>query len=292
MAGQGSALNWSFIHRNHHAFVDTDLDPHSINKGFFYAHCKWLFYKQKQIDPKIVSDLMKKKLVVIQHKYYILIMIITNLLVVFFIGSVLDDFLGAFLLAFLTRFFILHHLTWFINSLGHTLGNKPFCYEYKAVNNHFISLLTFGEGYHNYHHTYANDYRNGIKWYHFDPTKWLIWILYKLKLAYSLKIVDEITIKKRLVSERKNFLLKKIKVLCHVQKDEFEKIVLETSEKIENQIVELHNQKEKYILFKNERSDREILTDIKDTMLKLGKDLNKNQLKMKKLSKYIQRLKS
>lgn len=215
MAMQSSALRWSFDHRRHHAHVDTDADPYSIKKGFWHAHFTWMLYKPDPIDPKLVSDLMKNPRVMFQHKYIAPLMFGTNALMWAFIGWIFNDYLGAFVIATALRIFTLHHLTWFINSLAHTWGDKPFCQEQSAVNNLVLSFLTFGEGYHNYHHTYANDYRNGIRWFHFDPTKWLIWTLSKFGLAKSLRKMDNATIKKRLITERKNLLLNKLSELNH-----------------------------------------------------------------------------
>ena len=122
------------------------------------------FWKKPQpIDPKVVPDLLKNKMVAFQHKYYELIMVFTNALVCVFMGWLLNDYWGAFFVVTWFRIFVLHHCTWFINSLAHTWGDKPFCQEQTAVNNYVLALLTFGEGYHNFHHVYANDYRNGIK---------------------------------------------------------------------------------------------------------------------------------
>ncbi|MGZ3688489.1 MAG: acyl-CoA desaturase, partial [Bdellovibrionota bacterium] len=70
-----------------------------------------------------------------------------------------------------------HHFTFFINSFAHTFGTKPHSQEQTARDSLLLALLSFGEGYHNFHHVYPSDYRNGTAWYHFDPSKWLIWTL-------------------------------------------------------------------------------------------------------------------
>lgn len=207
MGAQGSALRWANDHRIHHAYVDTDDDPYSINKGFWYAHCLWLIPKSAPIDKKVVPDLIKNKLVMFQHHHIVTLILATNVLAVLFFGWIFNDYFGSFVFVFLLRLFCSHHTTWFINSLAHMWGDKPFSKELTAVDNYFLSILTFGEGYHNYHHTFANDYRNGIRWFHFDPTKWLIWTLNKLGLAHSLKTVDESVIKKRAESETKDIHL-------------------------------------------------------------------------------------
>ncbi len=232
MAGQGSALRWSFDHRNHHAYVDTDDDPYSIKKGFWYAHFTWIFDKPKAIDKKVVSDLIKNDLVVWQHNNYVKCMLGSNALVFILVGFLCGDFLGSFILAWWTRFFVLHHSTWFINSLAHMWGDKPFSQELSAVDNYFLSMLTFGEGYHNYHHTFANDYRNGIRWYHFDPTKWLIWTMSKLNLATGLRKTDAATIDKRMVIEHKSILLERLKAACVTKQQELEEVIQSTSENL------------------------------------------------------------
>ncbi|MEZ5314922.1 MAG: acyl-CoA desaturase [Chlamydiales bacterium] len=220
MAMEGSALRWAYEHRLHHAYVDTEKDPYSIKKGFLYAHFLWMLEKARPIEEKLVSDLIKNPRVMFQDKLIFFFMFGTNFLVWIVMGWLLNDYIGSFFIAVALRIFILHHLTWFINSLAHTWGNKPFCQEQTAVNNLILSFLTFGEGYHNYHHVFPKDYRNGVKWYHFDPTKWIIWILSKLKLVRDLKQVDQLTIKKRMVIERKALLLKKIHNIDYVRQEE------------------------------------------------------------------------
>jgi stearoyl-CoA desaturase (delta-9 desaturase) len=211
MAMQGSVLTWANNHRLHHRFTDKEQDPHSIKKGFWYAHMLWLFDENKPIDKNVVHDLLQNKLVLFQHKYYYFLSFATNILTFVFIGLLLNDFIGAFFISWWTRLFFLHHATWFINSLAHTWGAKTFSKEQTAVDNYLIALLTFGEGYHNYHHVFSSDYRNGTKWYHFDPSKWLVWTLNRVGLAKNLKKISVYTAKKRMILEDKNILLGKIR---------------------------------------------------------------------------------
>lgn len=290
MAGQGSALRWSFDHRLHHAYVDTDEDPYSIKKGFWYAHFLWIMDKPKEIDPKVVPDLMKNPLVQFQHKHAGFLMLFTNVLAFFFVGWLLDDYTGAFFLACWTRLFVLHHFTWFINSLAHTWGDKPFCQEQTAVNNYIIALLTFGEGYHNFHHTFANDYRNGIRWYQYDPTKWLIWGLSKLNLATGLKRMDPYTIKRRLVLERKELLLDRICGLWYIKRDEVEKKVLELSDRIVNKIAETNQLMEAYRQARREGKERERLREVKKQIQSLKKSLKQDWREWVYLSRNILKL--
>lgn len=287
MSCQGSALRWGYDHRLHHAHVDTDQDPYSIKKGFWFAHCLWILRKPKKIDPKIVPDLERNPLVKFQHTYYPYLMVLTNFLVFLAVGWLLNDYWGAFFLATFTRIFCLHHFTWFINSLAHTWGDKPFCQEQSAVDNYIISLLTFGEGYHNYHHTYANDYRNGIKWFHFDPTKWLIWTLNKLGLAESLKRMDPATIKKRMVIERKNLLLEQLQELWHIKKDEVEQRVMELSDRLVAKISEFNQLKEKYYQLKRDYNQHDVIANLKQEIRDLKKSIKEDWRLWKELSRSI-----
>lgn len=276
MAVQGSALRWAFDHRLHHAHVDTDKDPYSIKKGFWYAHFIWILERPMPIDAKVVPDLMKNKLVQFQDQHSTLLMLATNLVAILFVGWLLNDYLGAFFIAGWVRIFCLHHFTWFINSLAHTWGDKPFCQEQSAVNNFVISLLTFGEGYHNYHHTFANDYRNGVRWYHYDPTKWMIWLLSKLGLAKGLRRVDAYTIKKRMVLERQNLLLNRLCDLWYVKKDELEQTVKEVSERIVNTITNVNQLKEQYKILRKQRSEPTLLKEIKQEIQQLKRNLRED----------------
>ncbi|NBU62538.1 MAG: acyl-CoA desaturase [Chlamydiae bacterium] len=211
LATQGSALRWAYEHRMHHAHVDSDEDPYSITKGFWHAHMLWLFRLRPAIDDKVVADLKRNSMLVFQHKYYVGLLIVQQVLTVLFFGWVSADLFGAFVFCYLLRSFLTHHTTWFINSLAHSWGEQNFSKEHSAVDNFIISLLTYGEGYHNYHHTFANDYRNGIKWYHYDPTKWLIFLFSKVGLAYNLRRMNNDKIQFQLILEHKKELLKNLK---------------------------------------------------------------------------------
>lgn len=291
MALQGSAIRWCFDHRLHHAHVDTDNDPYSISKGFWYAHFLWLLEVPRKIDEKVVSDLMKNKLVAFQHRHAYWLMVVTNVSVFLFIGWLLNDYLGAFVIATWLRIFALHHSTWFINSLAHTWGDKPFSQEQSAVNNYIISFLTFGEGYHNYHHTYANDYRNGVRWYHFDPTKWLIWTLSKLGFADNLKTMDAYTIKKRMVIENKNLLLEKVCKLWYLKKEELEQLIQETSDRIVNKISEASQLMDEYRLICQECKEKATIDELKNELYQIHASLKQDWKSWVKLTRYINRLK-
>lgn len=207
LAFQGTALRWAFEHRLHHTHVDGERDPYSIRRGFWYAHMLWLFDRALPIERHRVRDLLANPLVVFQDRYYPLLAFGSNTLVWLLAGWAFGDFLGAFVLVWWTRLFVSHHLTWFVNSLAHCWGARTFSKEQSAVDNFVLAFLTVGEGYHNYHHTFASDYRNGVRWYHFDPVKWTVWTLSKLGLARDLRRVDAVKIQERLLKEDRKLLV-------------------------------------------------------------------------------------
>ncbi|MEK7583871.1 MAG: acyl-CoA desaturase, partial [Patescibacteria group bacterium] len=149
--------------------------------------------------PKYVPDLLKSKLLMFQHRHYLTLAFLSNVIIFFVVGSLTGEYLGAFVLAWWGRLFALHHLTWFVNSLAHYWGERTYSKEQSAVDNYLLAFFTTGEGYHNYHHTFPADYRNGIRWYHFDPNKWLIWTLSKLGLARGLRRHTTYVIQRKLL---------------------------------------------------------------------------------------------
>ena len=229
---QHSAIRWSYDHRRHHAFVDTDEDPYSIKKGFWFAHFKWMLYKQRDVEPKVVKDLFDNPRVHFQHRHIYPLMFGSNIAVGLIVGYILNDYIGAFVLAVGLRLLVSHHMTWLINSMAHTWGDRPFCQEQTAVNNFFCALLTWGEGYHNYHHVFSKDYRNGVRWYHYDPTKWTIWCLSKVGLTSKLRRMDKETVKKMMVIKRKQLLLEKICLLGKEKQEALKAEVIQLSEKL------------------------------------------------------------
>jgi stearoyl-CoA desaturase (delta-9 desaturase) len=210
LATQGSAVRWSCDHRMHHRFSETKDDPYSITEGFWHAHMLWLFKKPKPVDLKRVPDLMRNPLVVFQHKYADALSVASNILLAGLVGWIVGDYLGAFVLTWWTRLAVSHHLTWFVNSLCHCWGSRTYSKELTAVDNYVLAVLTVGEGYHNYHHTFPSDYRNGVRWYHVDPTKWTIWTLSKLGLAGNLKRISSARIERRLLEEDHRLLVDRL----------------------------------------------------------------------------------
>ena len=206
-AVQNSILNWSSDHRYHHRFVDTDEDPYNILKGAFYAHMGWIFFKDTR-DPKTkfdnVPDLMKNPIVMFQHRYYLPLLVAMCFVLPALIGATQGRALGGLLWGGFLRVAVVHHLTWFINSLAHLWGARPYSLEDTARDNGWLGPFTFGEGYHNFHHRFQADYRNGLRWWQFDITKWWINALYYAGFVTKLRRVpDTVILKARLEVEMK-----------------------------------------------------------------------------------------
>ncbi len=189
-AFQGSCLKWSSDHRIHHRFEDTDKDPYSINKGFWYAHMGWMMKNESVNIPINAPDLAKNKLVKLQHDYYIFWAIGVGYILPLVVGFALGNAFLGLVIAGGLRIFLTQQSTFFVNSLSHTFGKTPYSMEKTAKDSLIVSILTHGEGYHNFHHKFQLDYRNGIRWYHWDPTKWSIQLAALTGLARKLKTVQ------------------------------------------------------------------------------------------------------
>lgn len=179
-AFEGSARWWCRNHRAHHRYVDTERDPYSVHKGFWYAHLGWMVLKQdsRRAGRVDISDLNAHRGIMFQHRNYLSIALTFGFALPLAVATYgWGDFWGALVFACFGRMFFVHQATFLINSLAHTLGQQTFSKEHTSYDSVITALLTFGEGYHNYHHEFPHDYRNGIRWFHYDPTKWTIRLL-------------------------------------------------------------------------------------------------------------------
>lgn len=208
LAFENTILKWVSDHRKHHNFSDTKDDPYSIMEGFWHAHIGWIIKNtpEKQSRIKGVKDLESKPAIKFQNKYYFHIGIIVGFILPLIVGLIYNRPLGAVLWAGFLRVTLVHHATFFINSLCHFVGNRPYDYKSSARDSWFVSLFTFGEGYHNYHHTFQWDYRNGVKWFAFDPSKWIIKLLSFIGITYDLRETKEYLIWKNHISSIKDQL--------------------------------------------------------------------------------------
>jgi len=203
MALQQSILVWASQHRIHHRFVDdVERDPYSAKRGFWFSHIGWILrnYKSGEPDFSNARDLERDPLVRFQHRYYYVIAIGMNVGLPLALGWLVGDVWGVLLLGGVVRLVISHHATFLINSAAHKWGTQPYTDENTARDNLILAFLTHGEGYHNFHHIFQNDYRNGVRWWQWDPTKWLIATFAGLGLATNLKRVPTMWIRRAQVA--------------------------------------------------------------------------------------------
>lgn len=188
MAAQNSILWWSASHRVHHKYVDQDWDPYNIRRGFWWAHIFWIFHRNPESGNfSNARDLEQNKIVMWQHRWHKVILIVGGFGIPTMIGALFGDPIGGLLWGGFTRIVVIHHTTFFVNSLAHSWGRRIYSHEQSARDNWAVAVLTLGEGYHSFHHRFPADFRNGIFWYQWDPSKWFIRVLQSLGMAKSLK---------------------------------------------------------------------------------------------------------
>jgi stearoyl-CoA desaturase (delta-9 desaturase) len=205
MALQNSALLWAASHRVHHKFIDDpERDPYCAKKGFWFSHIGWMLfnYPSGQIDLNAVKDLQRDPMIMFQHRHYLLISIGSNFLLPMAAGLLTGDFWGTLLLAGFLRLVVSHHFTFFINSLAHMWGSQPYTDKNTARDNPVIAVLTYGEGYHNFHHMFAHDYRNGVRWWQWDPSKWFINLMSWVGMSRNLKRVPWFKIQRAMLDRQ------------------------------------------------------------------------------------------
>lgn len=203
MATQNSILVWASGHRVHHRHVDdNEKDPYSAKRGFWFSHIGWMLrdYNSNKLDFSNVNDLKRDPIVMWQHRNYLALVLGTNFGIPLALGLLFNDVWGYFLLAGVLRLVVNHHVTFFINSLAHIWGSRPYTDENTARDNGLLAFLTYGEGYHNYHHIFQTDYRNGVRWYQWDPTKWLIAGCSWVGITRDLKRVSNFKIQRAIVA--------------------------------------------------------------------------------------------
>ena len=200
MALQNTVLDWCSGHRTHHRHVDdVDKDPYSAKRGLWFSHMGWMlrnYESSASITFDNVKNLQKDPIVMWQYKYYLPIALGLNIAIPAALGVIFNDFWGMILLAGFLRIVTAHHFTFFINSIVHKWGKQPYTDENTARDNALFAILTHGEGYHNFHHIFQNDYRNGVRWWQYDPTKWFIAVASWFGLATDLKRVSNFRIQR------------------------------------------------------------------------------------------------
>jgi stearoyl-CoA desaturase (delta-9 desaturase) len=273
MSLQNSILHWSSDHRVHHRHVDVnDKDPYSAKRGFWFSHIGWMlreYQSERYSDYSNCKDLQKDKVVMWQHNYYLPIVLIANFGITGLLGWLNGDILGMLLIAGVARLVLVHHVTFFINSLAHIWGSRPYTDTNTARDNGIIALFTFGEGYHNYHHIFEADYRNGIRWWQYDPTKWLIKSLSWCGLTTNLRTTPEERIEKAKLEMQLKYAKKRLMHLPNAD---------EIAAKIQHEYdVLVHNMTAYYTAKKRAMADKG--NDLKASYEKLEVDFKVRELK-------------
>ncbi len=203
---QGPVLYWISDHYLHHSYTDKENDPHSPLKyknrllGFLWSHIGWLLVKDRNrhnIIPAVKKKYADNKLLAWQLKYYLHLAILMNLILPAFVGYIFiannfQGILAGILFVGIGRAFQ-QQATFFINSLCHFYGSRKYS-ENTSGDIWWLAPFLLGENYHNYHHAFPSDYRNGVKWHHFDVHKWIIYCMNKLGLAWDLNKTNKIRI--------------------------------------------------------------------------------------------------
>ncbi|MDZ5762641.1 Acyl-CoA desaturase [Candidatus Cyrtobacter comes] len=241
---QGPVLAWASDHRFHHAYTDEVMDPHSPKKfrdnkllGFFWSHFGWMLFSEqrKNLDRSTLKLLGSNKMLVWQLRNYWFISLFMNLVFPPVLGFMLFGTLKAAIAFYVFVGFgraIQQHATFCVNSACHFLGTKKYI-DGTAGDIWWLALFLLGENWHNFHHAFPRDYRNGHKWYHFDVHKWIIYTMSKIGLATDLVVTPEsrIHVKAEEVTESVySALYNKLLLL----KEESEKIAAFASKKIQN----------------------------------------------------------
>nr|AOE43350.1 delta 9 fatty acid desaturase ScdA [Coremiostelium polycephalum] len=183
-----SVFDWCHDHRAHHRFTDTDKDPYNVKRGFWWAHMGWLIFKRVEEPDADISDLKKDWVLRYQHKYYMLLSFGLGIFFPMWIcGHFWGDWKGGFFIAGIASKVLMMQCTFCINSLAHYIGEATYTDQRSPRDSWITSLVTFGEGYHNFHHEFPYDYRNGVHSTAYDPGKWLICFLSWFGLSYNLK---------------------------------------------------------------------------------------------------------
>jgi stearoyl-CoA desaturase (delta-9 desaturase) len=205
MAGQGPPLIWTAHHRRHHRVADKPGDPHSpyhddepgvrgALKGLWHAHLGWLFDRDLTSNPiRYCPDIARDPDVrfISAHfvEFVLLGMLIPGLLGLALTQTV-TGFLTGVLWGGLVRFFLLNHVTYAVNSVGHYFGKRRFATPDESRNVAWLAIPSFGEGWHNNHHAFPRSYRHGMRWYEVDISAMVIGTLERLGLARNVVRIE------------------------------------------------------------------------------------------------------
>ena len=287
-AFQNSIIEWCSDHRNHHKSTDTENDPYSATKGFWYSHMGWVMIDEEnfQNDFSNVKDLQSSKIIMWQHRNIFLIGAISGIilpaLVGFLIGGISTG-VGCLVWGGLVRTVFVHHGTFLINSAAHIWGTQPYSEENSSRDSFWLAFLTFGEGYHNFHHTFQADYRNGHKWYHVDPSKWWITSFNLLGLKSNLKSTPKHSIEAAKIDIKSKKAFSKLESR-NIDTEEFQSQIDEHKSSMRSSLYEIHKLKRE---LKNSVASSK--KAVKDKIIELKKNYAELKAELKAIFKEMNR---
>jgi stearoyl-CoA desaturase (delta-9 desaturase) len=215
MAVQGALFDWVAMHRRHHQFSDTADDPHSphqegggvlgLLRGFWHSHIGWMFNPDPPNLRRYVADLAQSRTLRAASNLFpfwvalglVIPAVLGGLITLSWAGVLTGLIWGG-----LVRIFLLHHVTWSVNSACHLWGFQPYRSNDQSRDNIVFGILAMGEGWHNTHHAFPTSARHGLRWWQIDVSYWVIRTLALLGLAWKLKLpTKEAQAKERRVAE-------------------------------------------------------------------------------------------
>jgi sn-1 stearoyl-lipid 9-desaturase len=184
---QGGPIWWVGLHRHHHLYSDQNVDHHDSCKGFWWSHMGWMLREvpAEQEIPRFTKDIADDRFYQFLDQYFFPIQIVFAALL-YLIGGMPFLVWGVFV-----RLVLVYHTTWFVNSATHKFGYRTYETDDRSTNCWWVALLTYGEGWHNNHHTYQYSARHGLKWWEIDMTWMMIRLLQMLGLAQKVKLAEE-----------------------------------------------------------------------------------------------------
>jgi stearoyl-CoA desaturase (delta-9 desaturase) len=202
MSVQGSVLDWVADHRKHHAHSDRDGDPHSPHvghgsglAGLWHAHTGWLLETQGQADWKKYARELYEDPKMRRIGRHFPLWVLASLLIPTLAGFVLHGFtlsgaLRGYVWGGLVRIFLVHHVTWSVNSICHFFGSRRFDIEDRSTNVAWLALPSLGESWHHNHHAFPRSAHHGLRWWEIDPSAVIIRTLQRLGLAWNVVSVS------------------------------------------------------------------------------------------------------
>jgi stearoyl-CoA desaturase (delta-9 desaturase) len=200
MAVQGPLVKWVAMHRCHHQHSDKPLDPHSPHqqgtgllgflRGIWHAHLGWIFRADPPALTRYVKDLLGDRPLRVASALFPLWVVLGLLLPAALGGLLTLSWWGALLglvWGGLARIFLVHHVTWSVNSICHLWGSRPYREDDHSRNNFLFGVLALGEGWHNNHHAFPTSARHGLRWWQVDVSYWVIRVLALVGLAWNVK---------------------------------------------------------------------------------------------------------